>query len=64
MDKDYENTNRDSRGFLKDCTLGALKRINKCNRADCPTCGWNPREIERRKENGKLHKHWNGLWGF
>ena len=64
MDLDYAEENRNYQGLLKDCTLGAIRRIEKCHKADCPHCGWNPREIERRKMNGKLHKHWNGLWGF
>ena len=63
--EDYDISNRTSqKKLLKDCTLKPHRRDEKCNPSECAYCGWNPREQVRRKENGKLHKHCNGLWGF
>ena len=64
MDYDYDFTNRDERGLLKDCSIAIVRRKGKCRPEQCPYCGWNPREAERRKVNGRLHRHPDGLWGF
>ena len=59
---DYAPINRTPKGFLKDCVIKNCRR-GGCNPSECPYCGWNPSEQERRKHD-KLHKHWNGLWGY
>lgn len=38
------------------CLLGINpKKVQKCNAAECPTCGWEAAEAERRR--AYLHEH-------